>query len=49
VINFVSLGLFAPRNATVIVTLFLCAIGSFWSDLSNYGHVQTISWTYSNP
>jgi len=25
-INFISFGLFAPRNATVIVTLFLCAI-----------------------
>jgi hypothetical protein len=25
-INFVSLGLFAPRNGTVIATLFLCAI-----------------------
>jgi hypothetical protein len=25
-INFVSLGLFAPRNGTVIVTLFLCAV-----------------------
>jgi hypothetical protein len=25
-INFISLGLFAPRNGTVIVTLFLCAI-----------------------
>jgi len=24
-INFVSLGLFAPRNATVLITLFLCA------------------------
>ena len=24
VINFLSFGLFAPRNATVIVTLFLC-------------------------
>jgi len=27
-INFVSFGLFAPRNATVIVTLFLCAIAA---------------------
>jgi hypothetical protein len=26
VINFISFGLFAPRNATVIATLFLCAI-----------------------
>jgi len=25
-INFISLGLFAPRNATVIATLFLCAL-----------------------
>jgi hypothetical protein len=25
-INFISFGLFAPRNATVIVTLFLCAL-----------------------
>ena len=25
-INFISFGLFAPRNATVIVTLFLCAV-----------------------
>lgn len=25
-INFISLGLFAPRNGTVIVTLFLCAL-----------------------
>jgi hypothetical protein len=25
-INFVSLGLYAPRNGTVIVTLFLCAV-----------------------
>jgi hypothetical protein len=25
-INFISLGLFAPRNATVMVTLFLCAL-----------------------
>ncbi len=27
-INFLSFGLFAPRNATVITTLFLCAIAS---------------------
>ena len=25
-INFISFGLFAPRNATVVVTLFLCAV-----------------------
>ena len=25
-INFISFGLFAPRNATVIATFFLCAI-----------------------
>jgi hypothetical protein len=25
-INFISFGLFAPRNATVIVTLFMCAV-----------------------
>jgi hypothetical protein len=25
-INFISFGLFAPRNATVIITLFLCAV-----------------------
>jgi len=25
-INFVSFGLFAPRNGTVIATLFLCAL-----------------------
>jgi hypothetical protein len=25
-INFISIGLFAPRNATVITTLFLCAV-----------------------
>jgi hypothetical protein len=27
-INFLSFGLFAPRNATVIATLFLCAVAS---------------------
>jgi hypothetical protein len=25
-INFVSFGLFAPRNATVLTTLFVCAV-----------------------
>ena len=55
VINFVSFGLFAPRNATVIVTLFLCAIavaGAIFLILEFYrpfgGFIQIPSTTMHN-
>jgi hypothetical protein len=37
-IIFTSFGLFAPRNATVMTTLFLCA-GSSYRDLFDPGNV----------
>jgi hypothetical protein len=37
---FASFGLFAPRNVTVIIALFLCALAGFGRDQASagYGH-----------
>jgi TRAP-type C4-dicarboxylate transport system permease large subunit len=47
-IIFISFGLFAPRNATVVASLFAAALSVFRRGLLNSGDVHPLRGPYSN-